>query len=241
MSKYTEEELNRTLADTGELLGDTPVSEEFSLDDILAEFGTGASARPAAGEPEKAQPEAAKPAPEPPVEEPVPEEPPAEEPVEDEPAQDDPAEEPDAKERLVKAMEKGMEREKKGITDLPGFAYGLPDEAHTLEIMKAVPVLVAVLNTNGGTFYEEIGAEQRIVESCDSLSIGAAVENMLLRATELGVGSLWIANTCFAYNELVQEIGTKDQLTGVVALGYGDEAPAPRPRKDWNDVVEYRS
>ena len=141
----------------------------------------------------------------------------------------------------MKAMEKGMEREKKGITDLPGFAYGLPDAAHTLEIMKSVPVLVAVLNTNGGTFYEEIGAEQRIVESCDSLSIGAAVENMLLRATELGVGSLWIANTCFAYNELVQEIGTKDQLTGVVALGYGDEAPAPRPRKAWDDVVEYRS
>ena len=114
MSKYTEEELNRTLADTGELLGDTPVSEEFSLDDILAEFGTGASARPAAGEPEKAQPEAAKPAPEPPVEEPVPEEPPAEEPAEDEPAedepaQDDPAEEPDAKERLV-SVEDVMDR-----------------------------------------------------------------------------------------------------------------------------------
>ena len=114
MSKYTEEELNRTLADTGQLLGDTPVSEEFSLDDILAEFGTGASARPAAGEPEKAQPEAAKPAPEPPVEEPVPEEPPAEEPAEDEPAQnepaqDDPAEEPDAKERLV-SVEDVMDR-----------------------------------------------------------------------------------------------------------------------------------
>lgn len=147
----------------------------------------------------------------------------------------------DAKERLVTAMEKGLEREKNGITDLPGFAYGLPDAVYTLEIMKAVPVLVTVLNTNGGTFYEEIGVEQRIVESCDSLSIGAAVENMLLRATELGVGSLWIANTCFAYHELVREIGTKDQLTGVVALGYGDEAPAPRPRKAWDDVVEYRS
>lgn len=82
----------------------------------------------------------------------------------------------EAKKRLVAAMEKGIKREQSGITDLPGFAYGLPDAAHTLEIMKAVPVLVAVLNTNGGTFYEEIGAEQRIVESCDSLSIGAAVE-----------------------------------------------------------------
>lgn len=79
------------------------------------------------------------------------------------------------------------------------------------------------------------------MESCDSLSIGAAVENMLLRATELGVGSLWIANTCFAYNELVREIGTDDQLTGVVALGYGDEAPAQRPRKAWDEVVEYRA
>ena len=146
----------------------------------------------------------------------------------------------DAKERLVKAMEKGMEREKKGITDLPGFAYGLPDAAHTLEIMKSVPVLVAVLNTNGGTFYEEIGAEQRIVESCDSLSIGAAVENMLLRATELGVGSLWIANTCFAYNELIEFIGTDNQLTGIVAVGAANEAPPKRPRKALRDVVEYR-
>ena len=146
----------------------------------------------------------------------------------------------DAKERLVKAMEKGMEREKKGITDLPGFAYGLPDATHTLEIMKAVPVLVAVLNTNGGTFYEEIGAEQRIVESCDSLSIGAAVENMLLRATELGVGSLWIANTCFAYNELIEFIGTDNQLTGIVAVGAANEAPPKRPRKALRDVVEYR-
>ena len=147
----------------------------------------------------------------------------------------------EAKKRLVAAMETGIKREQSGITDLPGFAYGLPDAAHTLEIMKAAPVLVVVLNTNGGTFYEEIGAEQRIVESCDSLSIGATVENMLLRATEHGVCSLWIANSCFAYIELVQEIGTKDQLTGVVALGYGDEAPAPRPRKAWDDVVEYRS
>ena len=101
MSKYTEEELNRTLADTSQLLGDTPVSEEFSLDDILAEFGTGASARPAAGEPEKAQPEAPPAKAAPAAEEPAAEKPPAEEPAGDKPVQNEPAEEPDAKERLV--------------------------------------------------------------------------------------------------------------------------------------------
>ena len=77
------------------------MSEEFSLDDILAEFGTGASARPAAGEPEKAQPEAPPAKAAPAAEEPAAEKPPAEEPAGDKPVQNEPAEEPDAKERLV--------------------------------------------------------------------------------------------------------------------------------------------
>ena len=51
-----------------------------------------------------------------------------------------------------------------------------------------------------------LGNEKRIVEICDSLSIGAAIENMILTATGYGLGTLWIANTCFAYNELM-EIG----------------------------------
>ena len=63
---------------------------------------------------------------------------------------------------------------------------------------------------------------------------------MLLKATELGLGTLWIANTSFAYNELVSYIGTTSQLIGAVALGYADEAPYPRPRKSFDEVVEYR-
>ena len=43
MSKYTEEELNRVLSDTGELLKDIPLSQDYDLEDILAEFGTGAT------------------------------------------------------------------------------------------------------------------------------------------------------------------------------------------------------
>ena len=82
--------------------------------------------------------------------------------------------------------------------------------------------------------------EKRIVEICDSLSIGAAVENMILTATGYGLGTLWIANTCFAYNELIEFIGTDNQLTGIVAVGAANEAPPKRPRKALRDVVEYR-
>ena len=45
------------------------------------------------------------------------------------------------------------------------------------------------------------------------------------------MGTLWIANTCFAYNELMDFIGTDSQLTGIVAIGFANEVPAKRPRK----------
>ena len=111
---------------------------------------------------------------------------------------------------------------------------------NTVRIMEEAPCLIAVLNTNQKTPFEGIENEKRIVEICDSLSIGAAIENMILTATEHGLGTLWIANTCFAYNELVDFIKTDNQLTGIVAVGFANEAPAKRPRKPFTDIVEYR-
>ena len=58
MSKYTEEELNRVLSDTGELLKDIPLSQDYDLEDILAEFGTGATKPKASSRAESPEPEA---------------------------------------------------------------------------------------------------------------------------------------------------------------------------------------
>ena len=97
-----------------------------------------------------------------------------------------------------------------------------------------------IMDTNGQSPYEAISTDDRITEICDTLSIGASIENMLLRATALGLGTLWIANTCFAYTDLVSAIGEAGQLVGAVSLGYADEAPAARPRKKLEDVLEFR-
>ena len=64
---------------------------------------------------------------------------------------------------------------------------------------------------------------------------------MLLAATELGYGTLWIANTFYAYQELETFLGINGQLISAVALGVPDETPAPRPRKKFEEVVEFRS
>lgn len=146
----------------------------------------------------------------------------------------------DAKDRLLDVMESALEKETQEHNLLPKSAFGLPDAFQTLKIMRNAPVVIVVMNTNGQSPYEEIETDRRVSEICDSLSIGAAIENMLLEAVKLGLGTLWIANTCFAYQDMVDFIGTKGQLVGAVALGYADEQPAARPRKKLEDILEYR-
>lgn len=143
------------------------------------------------------------------------------------------------KEKLVDQMEIGLYREREVSPILPESAFGLPDAYNTLRIMREAPVILVVLNTNGRNPYKEIDTDRRISEICDSLSIGASIENLILKAEDLGLGTLWIANTFFAYPELVEYIGTEDQLVSAVALGYPAEAPAARPRKPLEEIIEF--
>lgn len=145
-----------------------------------------------------------------------------------------------AKADLLNVMERGLIRERDGEKMLPKSQNGLPDAFHTLKVMREAPVLIMIENTNGKSPYVKVDADERVEEICDTLSIGASVQNILLTATELGYGTLWIANTCFAYNELVDFIGIKGQLVGAISLGVADEQPNPRPRKNISEVVEYR-
>lgn len=144
------------------------------------------------------------------------------------------------KNKLLECMESGLVRERDGNKLLPNSQNGLPDAFNTLRIMKEAPILIIIENTNGLSPYSEIDADNRVTEICDTLSIGASVQNILLTATELGYGTLWIANTCFAYDELVNFIDIKGQLVGAISLGVPNEVPNQRPRKEFDDVVEFR-
>lgn len=144
------------------------------------------------------------------------------------------------KSKLVDVMHQGIKLEKITHKLMPEWAFAIPDAENTVRVMEEAPCLIAVLNTNQKTPFDSIEDEKRIVEICDSLSIGAAIENMILTATSYGLGTLWIANMCFAYNELIDFIETDSQLTGIVAIGFANETPAKRPRKPVADIVEYR-
>lgn len=145
-----------------------------------------------------------------------------------------------SKNELLNVMEKGLYRERDGKKLLPGSQDGLPDAFHTLSVMREAPVLIVIENTNGRSPVTPLDTDERVTEICDTLSIGASVQNILLTAAELGYGTLWVANTCFAYEELARHIGVKGQLVGAICLGIAGERPAPRPRKDLSEVLEFR-
>ena len=83
--------------------------------------------------------------------------------------------------------------------------------------------------------------DQRVTEICTAQSVGAAIENMCLQATALGIGSLWICDSFFAQAELRAEAGGESELYALLALGYATEEPAARPRCALSEIAEWRT
>lgn len=145
-----------------------------------------------------------------------------------------------AKDDALFAMQQGLEREKKEPL-LPDSSDYLGGAEHTLRIMQQAPVVIFVVNPLGLDLKRCLNAEERIYELCNAQSVGAAIENMTLTATHLGLGSLWICDTYFAYRELAEWLHTDGELLAALAVGYADEAPTERPRKNIDDITEWQS
>ena len=145
-----------------------------------------------------------------------------------------------AKEEMLKVFRRGMEREESGRALLPQSKGHIASAKFTADCMAEAPVVVFVMNTLGKSILTELTPEERISEICNIQSIGASIQNMLLAATEKGIGSLWICDIYFAYSELCQWLASDGELVAAIAFGYPDECPGERPRKELDDVLEWR-
>lgn len=76
----------------------------------------------------------------------------------------------------------------------------------------------------------------------DIQSIGAAVENLILAATDKGYGACWLSGALVAKNELEQILGVQEPwyLATMVALGKPQAQPGPRPKKPLEEIFELR-
>lgn len=138
-----------------------------------------------------------------------------------------------AKAEMLAAMKAGIERFDREM----GLGLEVTADAkNTLRIMEEAPVAVLVVDPLDNL--QE--PSERIGEIINIQSVGAAIQNMLLAATALGLGSLWIANTFFAYDELTAWLGEAGLLVAAISIGYPAQDPPARPRKPLDQIVTWR-
>ena len=98
--------------------------------------------------------------------------------------------------------------------------------ANTANVIKELPVLIVV-------YYDGDNSNR----DHDILSIGAFVQNMHLKATEMGLGSLWIANTDYIKKEISDITNCDLECVSCLGVGYKAQEPKMRPRKLIDDIL----
>lgn len=137
------------------------------------------------------------------------------------------------------AMAQGLAEEERRPL-LPESAPFLSGARRTLAVMEQAPVVVFVTDPLARDPRQALTADERVFELCSAQSLGACIENMSLQATALGLGSLWICDTYFAYDALNGWLGGPGALAAAVALGYAAESPPPRPREMLESLTRWR-
>jgi nitroreductase len=127
---------------------------------------------------------------------------------------------------------------REGIAATKARGEDIGSSLWTAGVMEHAPVTVFVVNPEGAPPWEPHTIGQTFWDIVDIQSIGAAIQNMLLAAEDLGLGSLWICDVFSAYDELRSFLAEKGELIAAVSLGYADEAPDARPRKPMGEVVK---
>jgi nitroreductase len=138
----------------------------------------------------------------------------------------------DQRAEMVRVMREGIARRKEKGED-PGSSEG------SARVMAQAPVTVFVFNPEGLHPWLTRSVDQMWSDVVNVQSIGAAIQNMLLAALDLGIGSLWICDVFYAYEELRIWLGQQGQMIAAVALGYADEAPVARPRRAVRSVAHW--
>lgn len=61
---------------------------------------------------------------------------------------------------------------------------------------------------------------------------------MCLRAQELGLGALWILDTCYTQEDICRYVGSGElELCCALCVGYAAEAPEARPRMELSKLM----
>ena len=126
---------------------------------------------------------------------------------------------------------------RQGIAMMKAQGENIGSAEGTANIMEQAPVTVFVFNPFGIYPWLTHSIDQTFQDLVNVQSTGAAIQNMCLAARALGLGSLWICDVFYAYEELTQWLGQDTQMVAAVSLGYPAEHITAYSRKPLFEAV----
>jgi nitroreductase len=120
-----------------------------------------------------------------------------------------------------------------------GFGAGGSMPNRATEAMRVAPLTIVVCAELGkaGCSYKE--PREPVTDKGDWFMFDAALamQNMVLAATALGLGTVYIGAFDSVAAEKVLGVPTGCKVVSMTPLGYPDEDPKPRPRKSLDEIV----
>lgn len=108
-------------------------------------------------------------------------------------------------------------------------------EKETYRIMKEADSVILVFNAYSSS--EVLGKEDKLFDCANIQAIGAAIQNMTLKATDLGIGSLWICDIFTCYQQVCENYYKEGQLIAAIALGYPTDINVKTTRKPLDELI----
>jgi nitroreductase len=110
------------------------------------------------------------------------------------------------------------------------------------QIVLSAPEVIAIFTTGellreGGEGGDQAADFFRLMEIQSS---AAAVQNLMLAASSLGLGTVWLGAVCLIRDEIQNLLGQEGDLMALVPVGYPAGPPGGSPRKkDYREVTVF--
>jgi len=142
---------------------------------------------------------------------------------------------------VIEGVRRGefLEIIRKGVANREAEGEEIGTIQWSIRCIEQAPLTILVHNTDGIHPWKARKEHESWWDVATVQSVGAAIQNMLLAATELGLGSLWIADVWEAYSEINAWLEIDNQLVSAVSFGYTDITPPVPARKSPEDVVRW--
>ena len=132
-------------------------------------------------------------------------------------------------EMVIHLLEGLENREKEGVST--------SGARHSFDVMAQAPVTIFIYRPNRISPWLAASMDQHFRDLVDVQSIGAAIENMILTAEDMGIGSLWVCDVFSARQEIDYWLGEKNEMIAAVCFGYADEHPVARKRRPAEETL----